>query len=302
MSDIDYLRLDARMLHQFLTVYDSGSVTGAALRLGIGQSAVSHTLDRLRDIVGDPLFVRQGRGITPTQKAHDLAQKLRLLLPQLQALTQPAVFAPSDMTGQITIAADDFERELLAPALTKAIWAKAPDASLRFLSPGTATAGMLRRNVCDLMVSPTRPDGVEFIQKRLFADDWSVFYAPGGAAPRTLEDYCARPHAKVVFGDDDSSMIDHQLAQQGVARKVHLRVDSFLALPTLMRNSDLIVTLPKMAAKTFMAGFSHCSAPIPLVPLPFYLLWHHSQTRSPRSTWLRQQVQGTVQTLLAQEA
>ena len=77
--NIDELGLDYRLLRLFLTIYDEGSVTAAANRLGVGQPTVSHGLDRLRQIIGDPLFVRSGRSVSPTAHADEIAPDIRNL-------------------------------------------------------------------------------------------------------------------------------------------------------------------------------------------------------------------------------
>jgi len=73
MSQFDHLDLDGHLLQLLLVVLDEGSITRSARRLNVGQSAVSHLLNKLRAIVGDSLFVKSGRGIVPTTRAQELA-------------------------------------------------------------------------------------------------------------------------------------------------------------------------------------------------------------------------------------
>jgi molybdenum-dependent DNA-binding transcriptional regulator ModE len=80
MKKIDHLALDGHALALFLAVLEEGSVTSAATRLGLTQSAVSHGLNKLRRIVGDPLFAKSGRGIVATAHAQALAAKARALI------------------------------------------------------------------------------------------------------------------------------------------------------------------------------------------------------------------------------
>ena len=75
MSHFDWLDLDARLLRLLVAVVDTGSVTAAAQRLGMSQSAVSHLLEKLRDITGDALFTKSGRGIVATARALTLAER-----------------------------------------------------------------------------------------------------------------------------------------------------------------------------------------------------------------------------------
>ena len=117
MNKIDWLSLDARLLQLLVTVQEAGSVTGAAQRLGLTQSAVSHGLDRLRAIVGDPLFVKSGRGIVATAQAGLLAQRARHLLDELEAFSVAAGFEPARLNTCFTIAANDLQRDLLLPPL-----------------------------------------------------------------------------------------------------------------------------------------------------------------------------------------
>ena len=119
MNRIDHLSLDGHALELLIAVFEEGSVTRAALRLGLTQSAVSHGLDRLRLLAGDALFVRSGRGIVATTQAHALVPRARLLLDELRAFSQASGFDPARWSGSVTIAANDLQRDLLLPALLR---------------------------------------------------------------------------------------------------------------------------------------------------------------------------------------
>ena len=84
MSNLDWLDLDAKLLRLLVTVVATGSITGAAQRLGVTQSAVRHLLDKLRGITGDVLFAKSGRGIVATARADALAARARALLGELE--------------------------------------------------------------------------------------------------------------------------------------------------------------------------------------------------------------------------
>ena len=85
MSRFDHADLDGHLLQLLVAVIEEGSITRAAQRLDVTQSAVSHLLDKLRAITGDPLFVRSGRGIVPTARAQALAVQARVLLDGLRS-------------------------------------------------------------------------------------------------------------------------------------------------------------------------------------------------------------------------
>src|SRR5215470_15475460 len=116
MKEIDHLALDGHSLSLFLAVLEEGSVTGAATRLGLTQSAVSHGLKKLRRIAGDPLFAKSGRGIVATAHAQALAAKARNLIDEMRTFAGGTSFDPAVAQLSLTIAANDFQRNLLLPS------------------------------------------------------------------------------------------------------------------------------------------------------------------------------------------
>ena len=297
MSKSDYLNLNGRTLRLFITVYEEKSVTKAAQRLNIGQSAVSHMLDKLRKITGDSLFVRSGRGIVATKRAEQLEKQVRPILASLQQLSIEQQFDPGKLQDVVTIGAAAIQRELLLPRFAQILRKEAPDLDLKVINSGVFSADLLRKDGCDLLITPAPPDGTEFLQQKLFASQWICFYDPSTPPPLTLDQYVARPHAKVVFTDDERSEIDLILTDMNLTRRAALRVSSFSALPQLMRGTELIVTLPKFIEQTFMREFSSCPLLFDLPPLPFFMAWHIGKNRSPYHRWLRANLKKVVSEL-----
>ena len=116
MSKIDYLSLDGNSLLVFITVLEEMSVTRAAERLGVTQSAVSHTLDKLRTALGDSLFVRSGRGIVATEKALELYKPTQAALDSLKQLTDNRYFDPTEAEMEFKIAAKRFHPFIYIPS------------------------------------------------------------------------------------------------------------------------------------------------------------------------------------------
>jgi DNA-binding transcriptional LysR family regulator len=193
MSAFDHSDLDGRLLQLLLAVVEERSVTRAAERLGVTQSAVSHLLDKLRAIVGDPLVVKAGRGIVPTARAEALAVRARVLLEDLRGFATPEAFDPRTLQATFTIAANDLQCDLLLPPLLRRLRAQAPGVALRVIPSGVPTADMLRSDACQLVISPRPPDAGDLLQRRLFADRYRVFF-DARCAPRrtTLDDVPGR--------------------------------------------------------------------------------------------------------------
>lgn len=295
MSKFDGLQLDGHLLQLLLAVLETGSITAAADRLGVTQSAVSHLLGNLRAITGDPLFVKRGRGIVPTARAEALAQPARDLLHQMQLFAQGTEFDPAAWQTELTIAANDFQRDLLLPALAARLRTAAPDVSLRIVPSGAPSAELLRSDVCQLVISPRPPDGTDIVQKRLFEDQYRVFYdASVRSAPTTEADYLAADHATVAYEAHRGLDLDRQLQARGVRRRFAVRVPGFAALPAFVRGTALLTTAPSLLARTALAGLA--SAPVPVVcpAMPMYLIWHARYQQDAAHRWLRGEVEALV--------
>lgn len=298
MGDFDWLDIDARLLRLLVAVVDAGSITGAAQALGVTQSAVSHQLDKLRAITQDALFVKSGRGIMATARAQALAPQARELLSQLQAFAQPRSFNPALWRGCITIAAGDFQREVLLPTLARTLREHAPELSLRVIPSDVPSLEMLRSGTCDLAISPRPPDGSDIVQKRLFVDSYSVYYdAQVRAAPTHLTDYLAADHATVVYAPHRELSIDRWLQAQGLQRRFAVMVPGFAALPAFVRGSALLVTAPSQLRHGLLSGLATCAVPVPTSTVPMYMIWHHSRQDDPPHRWLRQCLEAAAQAL-----
>ncbi len=300
MSKFDHLDLDGHLLQLLLAVVEAGSVTGAAQRLGVTQSAVSHLLDKLRAITGDPLFVKSGRGIVATARAEELAAEARGLLRQLQHFAHSGVFDPARWQATITIAANDFQRDLLLPALAARLRQQAPGVALRIIPSAIPRLEMLRNDECQLVISPRPPDGADIVQKRLFEDQYRVFYdAAVRSAPQTEADYLAAEHATVVYEPRRSLDLDQHLAARGLQRRFTVMVPSFSALPAFVRGTPLLATVPGLLGRHTLAGLASCVPPVTCPTLPMYLIWHARYQQDAAHRWLRTQLEAVVAPALA---
>ena len=300
MSKFDWSDLDARLLQLLVAVVETGSITGAAQRLGVTQSAVSHLLDKLRGIIGDPLFVKSGRGIVATARAEDLAGQARELLRQLQQFAQSGEFDPARWRTTLTIAANDFQRDLLLPALAARLRQAAPRVTLRIIPSAVPRLDMLRSDGCQLVISPRPPEGSDIIQKRLFEDLYRVFYDPAVRhAPRDEAEYLAADHATVVYEPRRSLDLDQHLAAKGLARRFAVMVPSFSALPAFVRGTRLLTTAPSLLARHTLQGLASCPPPVPCPSMPMYLIWHARYQQDAAHRWLRSQLEAVVAPALA---
>lgn len=296
MSHFDWSDLDARALQLLVAVVEAGSVTGAAQRLGVTQSAVSHQLDKLRAITHDPLFVKSGRSVVATARAEALATQARELLRELERFARAgAAFDSARWHTTFTIAANDFQRDTLLPALVQRLREQAPAVVLRVIASDVPTLAMLRDEHCQLIISPRPPDGGDILQKRLFEDRYRVFYDPATRdAPRNLDDYLAAEHITVLYEPQRRLDVDEYLERQGLRRRCSVLVPGFAALPAFVRGSRLLATAPGLLQRHLLSGLASVAMPCACPTLPMYLIWHQRHQHDAAHRWLREQLEAVV--------
>lgn len=150
MSDFDFdniRRIDGSLLLVFRELLALGRATDVANRLGLSQSAISHSLKKLRDIFNDPLFIRRPHGLEPTQKALELGPRIEALIDlAMGILTEDEEFDPKRSQRLFSFAAPDFITSLIGPRLVAAFQSQAPQAAFasNSLYLGSALGAVLR--------------------------------------------------------------------------------------------------------------------------------------------------------------
>jgi DNA-binding transcriptional LysR family regulator len=305
MKEIDHLGLDGHALALFLAVLEEGSVTAAATRLGLTQSAVSHGLQKLRRIVGDPLFAKSGRGIIATAHAQAIAAKARGLIDEMRSFASRASFEPASARLSLTIAANDFQRDLLLPSFYRRVAAKVKSLSLRVIPSQSPTPAMLRENRCDLLITPLPPSGIDIVQKRLLEDHYICYYdAKVRSAPASHANYLAARHITVVYTDNERLDFDRRLESSGLHRDIAISVPSFSGVAAFLRGSDMLASMPSLLAPDVVRGLASARIPLPsragaLAKLPMFMVWHQRYQKDPAHLWLREQLEQTCRLVAA---
>lgn len=289
MNQFNYADLDGHLLQLLVAVVEVGSITGAAQRLGVTQSAVSHLLDKLRVITGDALFVKSGRGIVATAHAEQLAVKARELLAAMEGFALVGPFDPARWRTTFTIAANDFQRDVLLPPLMAQLRQQAPGVVLRVIASNIPSLEMLRQEHCQLVISPRPPEGSDVMQKRLFEDSYRVFFDPSQReAPHTLADYLAAEHITVVYEPKRALDLDQWLAARGVKRQFKVMVPGMAALPAFVRGSQLLATAPSLLEQQLFKDLACAPVPLACPKLPMYMIWHRRYHDDSAHQWLRE--------------
>ena len=146
------MNMDLNLLRVFDALYEARSVTRAAERLSLTQSAISHALGRLRQTIGDPLFVRHAGGLQPTARATEIAPGVREGLQQLRGALSPTPFDPSSASRRFRINTGVYFCALLIPGLVARLRASAPNVSLAISAPGPDLLASLDNGSIDIAI------------------------------------------------------------------------------------------------------------------------------------------------------
>lgn len=291
MKKVDVLALDGRLLKTFLAVYETKSVTRASEMLGVSQSSVSHSLNRLRDCLDDPLFRKMGRGITPTNAADLIAPKAAQIVGDIEGLELHSEYVPAADNGFFTVATNVTELLPALLALEKSIEQSASKARLRFVELGDRqrASSVLDQGHADLAVTASIGSYPLALSVTPLYQDPIVCFYDGRCreAPSNATEYCDARHAVLDFGGENKSIVDRALETSGLSREIHLAASNSYALARLAIGTDLIATLPRGLASGAFRGFEYSPAPFSLPPVTYDLVWHRRYELSARHIWFR---------------
>ena len=296
-----------RVLHTLIT---ERSVSRAAMRLASTQPAVSAQLRRLRALTGDPLLVRAGQQMQPTETALQLMGPATNLLHEAERLFSPrARSAPVDHTGAETmfrVAASDYLDPLFLPALVTHIKQVAPNVRLE-LMPLTSQFDY-RRSLAtgevDLVIGNWLQPPGELHLGRLMSDEVVCLVADehpaAGGRGWTVARYLECEHvAPMPMHAGALGVIDEHLAAAGAQRRIVVRASHFGLIPLMVADSLLVLTTGRLFcsryADTLPVRIVKC--PVPFPPLTYYQLWHDLTHGAPSMRWFREQVREVARQL-----
>lgn len=294
MNDIDWRTFNLNLLPALSALLREGSVGRAARRAGVSQSAMSHSLARLRELVGDPLLVPQGRAMTLTPRARALAAALPRALEHLrEALAGPAAFDPATGAATFTIATVDYFELTTLPTLLAHLARHAPGVRLEIERLGPASYAALKDGDVDFILAGPAPQGAAGIQSaQLYRDPFKVMVRqghPGVGRRLTLDAYLAHEHIVVRIEGRGPAAVDRALARVGKRRQVGLSLPHFAAAPLAVASSDMLCTIASAVAGVGKAlvDVRVLDPPIELPAAPITLSWPAAHHADPARRWLR---------------
>jgi DNA-binding transcriptional LysR family regulator len=283
---------DLNLLVTLDVLLAEGSVARAARRLRLSPSAMSRALARLRDVTGDPLLVRAGRGLVPTPRALDLRDRVSQLVQDAQAVLRPVEKLDLDkLVRTFTLRTSEGFVENFGPDLIVRVGEEAPGVRLRFLSKPDRDSTSLRDGSIDLETGVVgKTIGPEVRAHALFRDRFVGVVRPDHPLSQgeiTASRYAAAKHILVSRRGLDEGPVDVALAPLGLKRDIVTVVGGFSAALALARSSDLIASVPERHTGNLRAGMFSFPIPITVPELTISLLWHPRLDADPAHRWLR---------------
>jgi len=283
---------------------DEGSVTKAAERLFITQSAMSKSLARLRNLFGDPLLVRHGAGLVPTPLAEQLRAPLQQIVTKAESCFDFKPFDPAQARGKIKIAAPEQFALLTVPELLAELRLKAPGLSLEAQYLSDDFTDRLAAGETDFAVVRSPPDSTGFISEAIYSARpvcWCRKGHPLLERKRiTLDDICAYPllRMKTHFSPEEIEGARRQTAGAGLQTTIVLETEHMIVAIVSLVRSDALMIAPDFLPWLSIANGEIEAIPISHIPAfgmlktDLHLVQHQRTASSPLHQWLADEIAG----------
>ena len=312
---MNFRTLDLNLLRVFDVVMSERNVTRAADRLAMSQPAAGNALRRLREALGDELFVPVPTGVAPTRHAEALWPTVRASLAGLRDALEPPRFEPSRDERSFALAMADATAAVAVPSLMRLLDAEGSRAELRVVPLTTRDPrALLAHGGADLalgffpgLAQALSIEGAAATTR--LANLWTCEYVCvmrrahplAGAKALDLDAYLAARHVRVSVTGGARDYVDDALARVGRERRVVLTVNQFHSAASIIRQSDLLAVLPRsfVPAAGFADTLTWRALPLELPGIDVTMAWHLRQDADPAQRWLRARIEEAVPALLA---
>lgn len=304
---VDISRFDLNLLVALEALLDERSVSRAALRLSLGQPAMSHNLARLRRLLGDELLVRGAGGMVPTPRALQLEPELRDVLRQLRALfDDQARFDPASVQQVFRLGVADSVEAILVPAIVERLLVEAPGVVLQLIPiAGADVSADIEAGRFDLAVGAFTDGRGAHKQRMIHCEGHHSIYNPAlvridGAI--SLEDYQRIPMLVVEQTQGPHPLLT-ALERQGIRPWVAARTWRLQSASLIVARAPLLATVHTQVAHLFAARFGLVAKPVPeqlaLAPARLLMMWHAAHDRAPLHRFMRDLLAGVLARLRA---
>ena len=293
--NMHFKNLDLNLLVALDALLTQRSVTRAAERLHLSQSATSGALARLRDVFSDEILVQVGHEMIPTPLAESLTDPVRNILLQVESLmTKNPAFSPEKTTRSFRLMMSDYVATILMPEVLRRVQTIAPSLTVEILSNADRPIEALDRGEIDLLIAPKQFLSPAHPSVELFQDGYVCLVSSENQSidsSISLEQYLQAGHVAVRLGEQPVVSIDELFFERaGHKRRVEVGAMAFNLLPQLVIGTSRIATVPAALARAVTK-----SLPLRILPPPVEMpqlvesmQWHKYRDLDPGGMWLRQ--------------
>jgi DNA-binding transcriptional LysR family regulator len=287
---------DLNLLTIFNMIFTERHLTKAGEKLKMSQPAMSQALKKLRDAFDDQLFVRSGKELIPTNRANRLAPGIKQIIHLARdTFLDKEEFDPCQSCRTFKIAMSDYTEMVMLPLLFKRLQSVAPGIRLesKHLSRDAYRTDLEGENL-DLILGCSLQFGANIYQQSLFNDEEVLIVrkdSPVLKEPLTQERYADLKHAQFKWFEE-ANLIDKQLKSQKLARNTVLEVQHEMVLPLILRDSEIVINIPRRMANVFKEFLPLEILEIPLQVSQYNLkqYWHQKDHLDPANKWLRNEI------------
>jgi len=295
-------KVDLNLFIVFEAIYAEGSITRASLKMNLTQPAISHALNRLRQLFDDPLFERQGHVMVPTPLARSIIDPVRQSLRGFEVTLNGAErFDAATSERAFSLALRDVLEASVLPPLMARVAQDAPSVGLNTLQVGRRELeSELAAGTLDAAIDILLPLSND-IRRTLLATDQTVVLVrrdhPLVSGALDLDGYLKLEHIQTSSRRRGPGLEDFELSRLGLQRRVRLRCQHYFAACRAVSQTDLALTMPERLARVVNQQFGNQILPFPLqMPsLDIYLYWHANVDNDAASLWLRDQIKQAMQ-------
>lgn len=284
-------RIGVRQLRILAALLKDGNLSHVAGQMGLTQQAISANLATMRDVFGDPLFLRTGRGVMPTALAQELGKEVETILQGLQRLLERAPFEPAQVEATVTISAADYAHCVAVAPRLAAIRAQAPGLKLIMSEIEVdAVAAKMARGEIDLLVTIPAYVPADFPRRSLFQEQYVCVAASGSPlAGRKMSLRTLAGQAHVVVSPARANLLgsaDDWLGQLGLQRNIILSVPHFLLVPQVLAATGAVAFLPSRLLPDPRLVELRLAGDVTPPGFELIVAWHPRSAASPLVNWL----------------
>lgn len=289
MNKSNFLGTDFAALHTLHLVHELRSFTKTADRLNVNQSAISYTIDRLRNTFNDPLFIRQGGAVVSTVRCNEIVQSTQRMLQDFKSLLEVEEFDPAIANTKFRVSSNYYERQVLIPKMISQLRNSAPNITLELIAATSVGVEQIKSGEADLLLGPYRLDENDLYCKSLFTEKYVCIMDVKNSLAKSklsMADYVSANHLTINYGGSWRSPYVVQIEKMGIELNEVLVVPSPAGVHNMVRGTDLIATVPERVALEF--GKSICIRDMPiLVEFELNMVWTTRTHKSPLHNWMR---------------